>query len=220
MPASDISFEAINTFITMYETSIKNIDSELDKIDENRYSTEVNLMKLEQVVVPALEWLEFQKTRDFEAGDWLVRITSEGLAQLKNDQYRVTKAEVYVERGGFSDSDYSSTIKVTDLTTSMTSDWEEIKNDLESTKSSFEQQWQEKLKHRDLSISAINNLTENWQNWKVKRINKTTYEITGVGLGWADTFVVGTWTYYRDKKELIPADEHGRALHKVLLIEF
>ncbi len=218
-PTSDIRFEAMNTFITMHETGINNIDSELDKIDERRYYTEVNLLKLEQVVLPALEWLELQKTRDFRTGDWLVRITSEGLAQLKNDQYRLTKAE-YISKGGFPDANISSTIKVTDLTTSRTYNWEEINNTLECTKSSLERQWQEKLKRRDLSISTINNLMENWRNWKVKKINQTAYEITGTGLGWADKFVVGAWTYYRDKKELIPADEPSRTLQKVLLTEF
>jgi hypothetical protein len=219
-PASDIRLEVMNAFIAMHKTGITNVDSELDKIDEQRYSTEVNLLKLEQVVSPAMEWLELQKTRAFRAGDWRVRVTPEGLAQLKNDQYIVTKVEFYISRAGSPDAYISSTLKVTDLTTSMTYNWEEVKNTLESTKSSLEQQWQEKLKHRDLSISTMNNLMENWRNWKVKRINQTAYEITGNGLGWTDKLVVGAWTYYRDKKELIPADKPSRALQKVLLTEF
>jgi len=218
-PASDIRLDAINTFITMHETGINNIDSELDKIDEQRYYTEMKLLKLEQVVLPALEWLELQKTRDFKVGDWSVRITSEGLARLKNDQYSLTKAEFFIRKAGTPYTDISFTIKVTDLNTSVTYNWEEIKNTLESTKSSLEQQWQEKLNHRDLSISAINNLMESWHDWEVKRINQTAYEITGPGLGWADKSSVGAWTYYQDE-ELIPADEPAKALEKVLLTEF
>jgi len=219
-PASDIRLEAIDNFITMHETGINNIDSELDKIDEQQYYTELKLLKLEHVVLPALEWLELQKTREFSTGDWLVRITSEGLAQLKNDQYSLTKAEFYIRKAGTPYTDISFTIKVTDLNTSVTYNWEEIKNTLESTKASLEQQWQETLKHRDLSISTIKNLMENWHDWEVKRINHTTYKITGPGLGWADKSSVGAWTYYQDKKELIPADEPARALQKVLLTEF
>lgn len=219
-PVSDIRLEVMNTFIAMHKTGIANIDSELDKIDEQRYSTEVNLLKLEQVVSPALQWLEFQKTRDFRAGDWRVSVTPEGLAQLKNDQYGVTKIEFYISQAGSPAADISSTLKVTDLSTGMIYNWEEIKNTLESTKSSLEQQWQEKLKYRELSTSTLNNVMENWRNWKVKRINQSVYEITGTGLGWADKLVVGAWTYYLDKKELIPADEPSRALQRVLLAEF
>ncbi len=217
---SDIRREAMTVFIAMNKTGITTIDSELQKIDEQRYATEMKLQKLEQVASPALKWLETQKTRDFKTGNWLVRVTPEGLAQLKNDQYRVTEVEFYISRAGSSAQDSSFTLKVIDLTTDRIDKCEEFKNYLESTISSLKQQWQEKFKDRELAISTLNSLMENWRNWKVKKINQTAYEITGSALGWADKLTVGTWTYYRDKKELKPSDEPGRVLQNVLLAEF
>lgn len=50
----------MTVFIAMNKTGIATIASELQKIDEQRYATEVKLQKLEQVVSPALKWLETQ----------------------------------------------------------------------------------------------------------------------------------------------------------------
>jgi hypothetical protein len=216
-PPGDIRYEAMNAFIPLYETGIDQIDVELNNIDEQRYSMEVSLLKLEQVVTPALEWLEFQETQNFKTGNWLVNITPEGLARLKNDQYSAIKVEFFINDVGTPYQDISSTIMVTDLTKGTTNNWEDVKFNLEYTKSSREKQWRETLKYRELSTTTINNLVKNWQNWEVRNINQTIYEINGIGLGWDDRLVVGSWTYNQDNKELIPLDEPGRALRKVLI---
>jgi len=192
----------------------------LQEIDERRYAAETKLLKLEQVVSPALKWLETQKKRDFKAGNWLVRITPEGLTQLKNEYYRVTEVEFYISRAGSPAPDISTTIKVADMTMDRIDKWEEFKNYLESVVLSQKQQWQEKIQNRELSISTINAVMKTWPDWKVKKINQTTYEISGMGLGWIDKLVAGTWTYYRDRNELMPVDEPGKALHKVILLDF
>jgi hypothetical protein len=204
----------------MNKSSVATIDSDLQEIDQYRYLAEVKLSKLEQVVSPALKWLETQKTREFKTGDWLVRVTPEGLAKLKNDQYRVTEVDYYISRAGSFAQDISVTLKVADLTMDRTDKWEEFKDYLESTISSLKQQWQEKLKHREIAISTLNNLIKNWQSWKVIKVNEATYQITGVGLGWLDKLTTGTWNYYRDKNELIPSDEPAKNLQKVLLVDF
>jgi hypothetical protein len=220
IPESDIRREVVTAFIDMNKSSVATIDSELQEIDEYRYVAEVKLLKLEQVVSPALKWLETQKAREFKTGDWIVRVTPEGLARLKNDQYRVTEVEYYISRAGSMAQDTSFTLKVADLTMDRIDKWEEFKNYLEYTIVSLKQRWQEKLKHRELAMSTLNNLIKNWQSWKVKKINETTYQIAGAGLGWSDKLTTGTWTYYQDKNEVTPVDEPAKSLQKMLRVEF
>jgi hypothetical protein len=43
---------------------------------------------------------------------------------------------------------------------------------------------------------------------------QTVYQITGAGSGWSYKLTAGTWIYYRDNSELIPADEAAKSLQK------
>lgn len=218
--ASDIRREVTNSLIAINKAGISNADTELGKLDEQRYGAEVKLLKLEQVVSPALKWLQSQKTREFRTGTWTVRVTPEGLAQLKNDQYRVTELEFYIYRADSPSQEISTTLKVADVTTNTIFPWEELQDNLKSARASYQEQWQTKLKQRELALSTLKSLIAYQRDWKVKSTNQTTYAISGTGLGWADKLTSGTWTYYRGKQELVPADEPGTALKKVLLTEF
>jgi len=217
---SDVRREVTNSLIALNKTGISNADTELSKLDEQRYDTEVKLLKLEQVVSPALKWLQSQKTREFRTGTWTVRVTPEGLTQLKNDQYRVTELEFSIYRADSPSQEISTTLKIADLSTNAIYPWDEMQNNLKSARASFEEQWQARLKQRELALSTLKNLIMYHRIWKVQAINQTTYTISGTALGWADKLTTGAWTYYRDKQELVPADEHARALKKVLLTEF
>lgn len=218
--ASDIRRESTNSLRAINQTGISNADTELVKLDEQRYGADVKLLKLEQVVTPALQWLQSQKAREFRTGTWTVKVTPEGLARLKNDQYRITELEFYIYRADSPSQEITTTLKVADVATNITYSVEEIQDNLKSARSSYQERWQAKLKDRELSVSTLKSLTTYQREWKVNTVSQTTFTVSGMGLGWADKLTAGTWTYYRGKQELVPADEPAAALKRVLSLEF
>ena len=217
----EIVIEAIDSLMQMNTTALDELDAEIDKIVQEQCATEEMLLKLEQVVKPALEWAEYQKELAKEktrGSSWIVSVDSEELDKFKNDQYQVTKLEMLADKIGTEDEEFSTTIEVTDLTATVKEkrDWESIDSELKRRKTTIEQRWQTKVEKGQLSITTFTNVIESWENWEVQKLNKTTYSISGNGLGWAEELTAGKWTYYRDRREIIPADKPATALKKIL----
>src|SRR4030042_2053964 len=94
-----ITEEFVDCLIQTNVGAIDKVDSDLEIIDQNLYTTEEKLLKLEQVVSPALEWIENQKVEllgEFKYGSWNRRGTPAGLGKFKNEQYEVTTLELAV----------------------------------------------------------------------------------------------------------------------------
>ena len=224
MPKQEISLEVVGCLMRMNIAALDEIDSELEKTNQQLYEVELKLLKLEQVVTPALVWAEHQagkEMQEWSAGSWSIRVLPEDLAEFKNDQYRVTTLKLTVQRAGAQEQQFYSLIKVTDLTTETTSDWEAVASDLESRKSTLERVMQAKLEKRQLSTATFLEVISYWEEWQIKEISSNTYSISGPGLGWAEEqLATGKWTYYGDSEEITPDDSQGVALNKILLIEF
>jgi hypothetical protein len=214
-----ITEEFVDYLIQTNTGTIDKVDSELQIIDQNLYTTEEKLLKLEQVVVPALEWIENQKVElllEYKSGSWHSRVTPESLDKFKNDQYEVTALELTVHGIGTPNQDFSTALKVTDLSTKIQSDWETIENELKWRKSTLEQQRQVKLEAGQLSTSTLLSVIEHVGDWEIREINSTTYSISGPGLGMDGELTTGNWTYYRTSKEIKPADAQSSALQNIL----
>jgi hypothetical protein len=211
--------EFVDCLMQTNARAIDEVDSELEVIDQNLYTTEEKLLKLKQVVVPALEWIENQKVdllEEFKYGSWHSRVTRESLAEFKNDQYEITALELSVHRIGTPDQEFHTVIMVTDLATKIQSDWETVESELKWRKSTLEKQRQVKLEDGHLSSSTLLSVIEHLGDWEIQEINSTTYSISGPGLGMAGELTVGKWTYYRASKTIIPADTQSAALQKIL----
>jgi hypothetical protein len=211
--------EFVDCLMQTNARAIDEVDSELESIDQNLYTTEEKLLKLKQVVVPALEWIENQKVellKEFKYGSWHRRVTPESLAKFKNDQYEVTALELSVYGIGTPNQEFHSAIKVTDLATKTQSDWETLESELKWRKSTLEERRQVKLEDGHLSSSTLLSVIEHLRDWEIRKINSTTYSISGPGLGMAGELTTGKWTYYRASKEIIPADTQSAALQKIL----
>lgn len=222
-PKEEISVEVVDCLMRMNIAALDEIDSELEKINQQLYEVELKLLKLEQVVTPALVWTEYQAGKEMQQGttsSWSIRVPSEELAEFKNDQYQVTTLQLTALEVGTPDQQFSSVIKVTDLTTKTTCDWEAVASELELRKSTLERRMQAKLEKRQLSTSTFLEVISYWEDWEIEEISSNTYSVNGPGLGWAEELTTGKWTYYRDSGEIIPADSQCVALHKILLIEF
>jgi hypothetical protein len=214
-----ITEEFVDCLIQTNAGTIDKVDSELKVIDQNLYTTEEKLLKLEQVVVPALEWIENQKVEllsEYKYGSWHSHVTPESLDKFKNDQYEVTALELTVHGIGTPNQEFHSAIKVTDLATKIQSDWETIDSELKWRKSTLEKQRQVKLEAGHLSASTLLSVIEHLGDWEIQAINRTTYCISGPGLGMAGELTAGKWTYYRTSKEIIPSDTQSEALQKIL----
>jgi hypothetical protein len=215
-----ITDEFVDCLLKTNAGTVDKVDSELQIIDQNLYITEEKLLKLEQVIVPAQEWIENQKVKlleEYKYGSWYSRVTPESLDKFKNDQYEVTALELTVHGIGTPNQEFYAVLKVTDLSTRIQSDWETIENELKWRKSTLEQQRQVKLEAGQLSTSTLLSVIEHVGDWEIREINSTTYSISGPGLGMDGELTTGKWTYDRSSKEIIPADPQSSALQDVLL---
>jgi len=219
VPKNAITEEFVDCLVQTSAGAMDKVDSELESIDQNLYKTEEKLLKLEQVIVPALEWIESQKVKlldEFEYGSWRRRVTPEGLAEFKNDQYEVTALELSVHGIGTPDQEFHATLRFTDLATKTTSDWETVESELKCRKSTLEQRRQTKLEDGHLAASTLLSVIGHLEDWEVREINSATYSISGPGLGIAGELTAGKWIYYRGSKKITPADTQSVALQQVL----
>jgi len=219
VPKKAITEEFVECLIQTNAVAIDKIGSELERMDGHLYATEEKLLRLEQVIAPALKWIENQKVElleEFERGSWRTRVTQEGLAKFKNDQYKVTTLELAVYGIGTPNQEFYTAIRVTDLATKTQSDWEAVESELKWRKSTLEERRQVKLEVGQLSASTLLSVIEHLGDWEIREINSTIYSISGPGLGMAGELAAGKWTYYRASKEIIPADTQSAALQKIL----
>lgn len=223
-----ITVEFIEHLTQQNATALDQIRSEMDDAYDELYATEEKLLKLEQVIVPATEWVESEVQRQKARAEdnlWVpsyTEVPQEEFSHLQNDQYWVTTIELISDAVGTPDEEFVATIKITDLTadTWTQQDWETIEHELETRKTSLEQEWQSKLEEAQLARQTILEVTDYWETWEIQRINSTTYTVSGTGLGWAEGLTSGQWTYHKDSKEIIPADDQSIALSQILLTEF
>src|SRR4030043_1190865 len=81
-----ITEEFVDCLLRANANTIDKVDSELQIIDQNLYTTEEKLLKLEQVIVPAQEWIENQKVEllaEHKYGSWHRWVAPEGFGKLK-----------------------------------------------------------------------------------------------------------------------------------------
>jgi hypothetical protein len=199
--------------------TVDNVAKDLAIIDQNLYVTEEKLLKLQQVVVPSLAWIENQKVElleKFKYGSLYSHVTREGLAKFKNDQYEITTLEVTVYEIGTPKQNFRTVLKVMDLATKANGDWETFESELKWRKSTLENERQTKLEDAQISTSTLLSVLEHSGDWEIRKINSTTYSISGSGLGVAGELTSGNWLYYRDSKTIIPADTQSEALQRML----
>ncbi|MCJ7654749.1 MAG: hypothetical protein MUO97_05520 [Dehalococcoidia bacterium] len=213
-----IRSEAVGVLTLLNVKGITKVDDDIAKIDQRLYDTEEKIAKLEQVLAPALKWVEYQKTLNYEGRyGWNKHVTQEGLDKLKNDQYQIVTLEsVATLDSSGTGWKFSSNIRVKDLKTLETYNPDVINNELKQLKDNLNQRMQEKLDTRALSLATLKSVLGSAKDWEIQKINDNTYRLSGPGLGWAEKLTTGQWIYQRDKKEMAPASESSIALEDIL----
>lgn len=214
-----ITGEFVDCLIKVNADIEKQVDSDLKIIDQNLYDTEEKLSSLEQVLVPAQEWIENQKVQlleEHEYGSWHSRVTPESLEQFRNNDYEILALEVLVYGIGTPDQKFDTVIRITDLETKISSDWETVESELKERKVTLENERRAKLEAGQLSATTLISVIGHAGDWEIQRIDANIYSISGPGLGAAGDSITGKWTYNRDSKEIIPADAQSSALQRIL----
>jgi pSer/pThr/pTyr-binding forkhead associated (FHA) protein len=219
----EINVEVVDSLMQMNTAAIDGVGLEIDEIGRQVREIEDDLLKLEQVATPAEEWVEHQESKvtEYNKGtSWNMRVAQDGLDRLKNDRYQVTKLEYSVSHANTPQEKTSSVIEVTDLNTGSKYDLETITNTLEERKAKLAQQARMRGEKGELAIATFKEVMEGWEGWEIEKTSsKSTYIVSGHGLGWDDGLTVGSWTYYRETGEIVPRDNKSEALKDVLLAE-
>ncbi len=216
--ASDvIPIKASNSLLNTAITTIKAMDVEIARMDSDLTAVETRLAKVEQVAKPALQWIEYMKTKA-QQEQWNARIleVTSGMDKMKNDQYQVVKLQFIVDflTAGMR---YSSVIQIDELATGKVTPYEELRDSLKRQVTELTYQRETKAKARNLAQSTALGLKDQYKQWKATKIDSATYRVSGNGLGMSQGPTVGMWTYNTDLGKLTPLDEAASALQKVLL---
>ena len=206
------------SIMQMNKGAVENIDSEIAKNDRQLYDTEVELLKLDQVLTAAFDWIDYQKSVA-KPGKWHIKVLDSGLKQLQNDRYSITSLETDITKDSLSVTDCTYVIKVQDSMTTQIDDWNILKDSLTNSKTTLEQNRQAMVDARALSIATVNNILKYVNDWKIKKVGSATYDVSGPGLGWSETLTNGSWTYNRDTGTLAPNDKPAEELNTIILVK-
>ncbi|MEJ2740279.1 MAG: FHA domain-containing protein [Dehalococcoidia bacterium] len=220
----EIIEESATCLIEEHARAIMELDKELEEVDNGLYTVKEDLLKLDQVVSPCMEWIDIQRKdsqKQQKRSSWQYAVDQEGLDTLKNDRYEVTKLEYSVRNVGLPEEEETQVIEVVDLNSGSLKEraWDDIEADLNKKKQNLEQEWDELLEKREMAMSTMEGIDPYWVECDVEKINSTTYILSGKGMGWSNGFADGKWTFYRDRNEIIPADSRSEALLEILVPE-
>lgn len=213
--------ESATSLIEIHVRAIEELDSSIKDTDGKLYAVEEDLLKLDQVVTPCLDWIEIQKKDAVERAvrsSWQYTLDREGMDRLKNDRYMVTKLELEAVKIGLSEQEFKQVIEVVESSagSSKGRDYEQIEAELLQQKQKLSEDREMKFAKRKKAMSTMLELADYWDKSDVEKINSTTFMLSGQGLGWSDEFAPGKWTYYKDRNEIVPADNQAKALLAVL----
>lgn len=216
--------ESMICLIDKHKQVINDIDPEIDRTEQDLFVVGEKLLLLDNVVEPCLDWIEIQKkdvVQEQKRTSWQYTLDQDELDRLKNDQYRVTKLELEVLHVGMPEEEYHQTIEVADVSASGAKgrDWMDIKTELKKQQATLEEKRDVQLEKRNEAISTIKELAGYWVASDVEKINSTTFVVSGEGLGWSDGFSEGKWTFYRDRNDIIPANNNSEALMTLVVPE-
>ena len=220
---NDIKGEAAECLAGITEEGVDGITREIDGIEAELDIVVEKLQKFNQVMAPALEWIEGERAKaasEYGPGSWQTEVTHEGLDKLGNDRYGVTQLELLAYDVGTPEQKFVTVIKVTDLTTKKEYDSEELGGELEEQKSSLLRRWEVRAEDGQRAVSVLESVLEHTGDWETDKIDSTSYRVSGPGLGMAEELTGGEWVYHRDSREIVPSNSRSVALKRALCGEF
>jgi hypothetical protein len=213
----DIAGPFAKDIVDMASATLSQITNEVQGMDVELNAAETKLLKLEQLLTPALAWIELTKTKAQQEG-WggkrIIQVTKE-LNRFQNDQYQIAKLQLGTEMIS-AGMKFETVINIDDLTTGTITPYEELRDDLKSKISALMQQRGAKVQKWKLVQSTGVAVLEQGSTWKIAKVDNVTYQVAGPGLGWDNSLTRGEWLYYTDEGKLSPSGTPAQALEKLL----
>ena len=216
--SSYVNDEITQAFLDILDEGMYRVNGDLDRVDKDITETQIKILQLERLVEPALAWIEDQKAeirQEKLSGAFTRRVDKTWLSEnFANEQYAITDLSISIENIGSPTENSYFTIEVTDVVTKSKYEWDEIQETLNIRMASLEQNRQEIMNAGENAIAAMENIVDRIDEWQVSKINDVTYVVSGQALGEPEK---GTWTYYKEKGEIVPNDKSSQALKRTLL---
>lgn len=214
-----IAPKAVQSLGNMAVAAGKGWGQEVKKIDAELTDVLDRLASVKQVGKPALEWVQMMKDRAVRE-NWTTRIMEVmgDLSKLKNERYQVVKLQ-FVSEMLSSGIGYSRVIQVNDLASGQTTEYDELVGSLNRKIADLTYRRETLVKAMNTAHSTLESMAKQLeqQDWKVSKVNATTYTVRGQGLGMEQKgLTVGQWTYSSDSEKMVPNDQAAMTLQKVL----
>ena len=208
--------EVVDSLLQINAEAIERTDTEVAGLDEDLKNATTDLARLDNVVEPALEWVELQKSNRYSKGTWVTDVFPQRLSELRNDWYEIIVLQYVASNVGSDDEKYYPVIKIRILTNDTVYGWEQLDIQIRDQIWTLTQQRSSILQRQHQSASVLANVLTYKNEWKVKNTGDNEYSISGPGLGLSGT---GVWTYNSLSKKIVPANSDAEALRKVLAAE-
>jgi hypothetical protein len=216
-PTENINSVFADTLVSISESTLERYSSQVTPLDSQLTEVETKLNKLENIVGPALKWIEDTKEtaeRENWGGSQVARV-SKDLEKLQNDQYRVIKLELLATMisAGIK---FEPTILIDNVKTGQVVPYEELRDSLQEQVDTLKKQRQGILQKWDLVKGVGTDVLNQSSNWTIEKLNETTYRISGDGLGWHNGLIGGEWLYDTNSGTSKPSDSNAQALRNLL----
>lgn len=200
-----------NKAMQLKSTQLKEYEKKLDLIWTKQ-------AKLEQVAIPAKEWLELQ-LKYAEAAGW-PHETSQVIAdlgKLKNDSYEVVKLTFAVQ----SARNYYTVIDIYDVSAGKVSPYANLQRDLKDMEELALKEGNMLAEQINLAATYLDKVLKSAESITYKKAGANIFRMRGpLGLNENMNLVIAEWLYYSDSGRVEPSDTLSQRLHQVLNCEY
>ena len=220
--AVEVRPAVIEGFKGIYLAAENKTYSQVSAYYEQLYRVDQKIIDLDDVVMPALDWIEYEKSMPPAAswGSWVTRVTAEGLRQFENGSYRITALELRREKIGMPDQELTPVIKILDADTEWTKDWEAMYRDLKEEKEGIRRAVKLRYDRRDQALATLKEMAAGAGAWEIRDLGNHIYSVKGPWLGYDGKSTDGYWIFYSDLNLAIPQDRPSAILRSILSLEY
>lgn len=215
--SDDVGTRLLDYLSTVKRGTMEQLDTDIEKIDGEIALLAEKKQKFNQVVTPAIQWVEIQKgeVTDMETGSWTTTIEPEGLKKLKNDTYEVVSVAFTARQVNTAEEELTYEIKVKDLNNNIANDWEVVNDNVTEQINKRIDMRKSKVDQRADLNTVFLDMSSHWQGWSVQGHDKDVVAISGYGLGYQGTVTDGIWYYNEETGEAIPGDSNAEGLEQL-----
>lgn len=214
---SSIQDEAAVAMIDTTLLAVNNLKQEIDILYDQSTQAIRDVIKLEHLGVPALEWVQYM-SKQADLNGWSLRrvnVTSD-LKLFKNDVYEIVRLQFSVDAIA-PKRVYSHIITVYETAIAKEYKYESLHSDLETKAKSLYGQWLNKVRAEQLAITTVKKVAAKSDSWSVSKIDGASYQVKGDGLGMgASALTAGEWIFNKSANKMEPSNDVSMSLYRII----